>query len=131
MRDLRTLGVRVAAVSVDLPESLRTLRADLGLEFELLSDARREVVRAWGLLNARERGGIAIPAVFILDHGGQIVYRSLDSLASRADVGSILDFLRSHRQPGTAGVENAARSLVVPSLRDMVAGFPRKVFGRR
>ena len=131
MPELTELGVRLAAVSVDSPETLRSLREDGGLGFELLSDTRRESLRAWGLLNARERGGIAIPAVFVLDTDGKIVYRSLDRTASRADVTSILIFLRSFRQDGSQRLDNDARSFVVPTFRDVVAGLPRKFFGRR
>jgi peroxiredoxin len=61
MPQVAELGVRLAAVSLDSPEALGRLREDCGLGFELLSDARRETVRAWDLLNARERDGIAFP----------------------------------------------------------------------
>jgi len=131
MPHLTALGVSLAAVSVDSPEALRRLREDGGLRFELLSDTRRKTVRAWGLLNARERGGIAFPAVFVLDTGGIIVFRSLDRTASRADVTSILAFLQSFRQNGTQRLENEARSFVIPTFRDVVAGLPRMCFGRR
>lgn len=131
MPQLTELGVRLAAVSVDSPEALRNLRADLGLRYELLSDAGREVVRAWGLLNPRERGGIAFPSVFVLDSGGKIVYRSLDRTASRADVTSILNFLRAYRQDRTKTLDNRVRSIVVPTFWDAVTGLPRSFFGRR
>ena len=131
MPELTVLGVRLAAVSVDSPEALRGLREDGGLRFELLSDARRETLQAWDLLNARERGGIAFPAVFVLDTGGKIVFRSLDRTASRAHVTSILNFLQSYRQDGTHRLDNDARSFVIPTLRDVVAALPRMFFGRR
>ena len=121
----------MGAVSVDSLEALSSLREDCGLGFELLSDAKRETLRAWGLLNPRERGGIAVPSVFVLDTGEKIVYRSLDRTASRADVTSILNFLRSYRQDETQTLDNGARSIVIPTFWDAVAGLPRSFFGRR
>jgi hypothetical protein len=74
----------------------------------LLSDAKRETLRARGLRNPRERGGIAFPSVFVLDTGGEIVYRSLDRTVSRTGVCSILNFLRSYQQDETQTLDNGA-----------------------
>ncbi len=131
MSQLTELGVRLAAVSVDSPEALSILRQDLGLTFELLSDAGRTVVRAWGLLNRIERGGIAFPSVFVLDNEGKIIYRSLDRTASRADVTSILYFLRTYQQDKTKTLDNRVRSMIIPKFWDAVTGLPRSFFGRR
>lgn len=58
------------AVSVDAPEVSRDLAAKEGYTFPLLSDARAEVIRRYGLLhpNAGPDGqDIARPAEFLVD----------------------------------------------------------------
>jgi len=43
-----------------------------GAKYQILSDGDRKVIRAYGVLNAKERDGIAHPAVFIIDKEGRI-----------------------------------------------------------
>lgn len=43
-----------------------------GAKFQILSDSDRKVIQAYGVLNAKERNGIAHPAVFIIDKEGRI-----------------------------------------------------------
>ena len=57
----------LAAVSVDTPERSAALAEQLGLPFSLLCDPAREAVRAFGVLNEKEKGGIAYPSTFVLD----------------------------------------------------------------
>lgn len=57
----------MVAVSVDAPETSEALRVQLSLPFRILCDTERRVVRDWDLYDARERGGIAKPAVFVID----------------------------------------------------------------
>lgn len=86
-------GAAVAAVSVDAPEQSAAVRRKLGLPFPILSDARREVVKAWGILNSRERGGIAKPAVFVVESDLRLRFYSTDEHMARvpaADVASLL-----------------------------------------
>ena len=73
----------IVALSVDTPERSAVLRRDLGLPFRLLCDPTKQVVRDWGLLNP-EKGGIAYAATFGLDKERRVVFRSLDSMLSRA-----------------------------------------------
>jgi alkyl hydroperoxide reductase subunit AhpC len=54
----------------------------------------RRVVREWGVYNAREKGGIAKPAVFILDPGRVVRYVSVDEVASRVPASEIARLLR-------------------------------------
>jgi peroxiredoxin len=125
--ELGDLGVKVAAVSVDSPEMLARFRRECGLEFDLLSDESRETVRAWGLFNARERGGIARPAVFVLDTDGRIVYRSLDGNATRVETAALLAFLRACRRGEARLTDNSSRSFVVPGIWDALASVLRYV----
>jgi peroxiredoxin len=86
-------GVEVAAVSVDTPEQLAKLRGRLDLPFVLLSDRERAVVTEWGLLNRRERGGIAFPATWVIDRELFVRYRALERKARRVDLEPVLRFL--------------------------------------
>ena len=52
---------------MDAPEKSESVRRELRLPFSILSDAERRVVREWNIYNAKEKGGIAKPAVFILN----------------------------------------------------------------
>jgi hypothetical protein len=99
--ELTSLGLGLAALSVDTPERSRALAEQLGLSFPLLCDPAREVVRAFGVFNEKENGGIAYPATFVLDRQRTVRFRSLDRLASRVDLGGLFDFLRG-------GIEGAA-----------------------
>lgn len=80
---IRSAGAKLAAISVDSPEKLQAVQKELNLNFPLLSDTHRRVVREWGVYNAREKGGIAKPAVFILDPGRAVRFASVDEIASR------------------------------------------------
>jgi peroxiredoxin len=117
--ELRQLGVDIAAVSVDPPERSAALRAELALPFTLLGDTRREVVERWGVFNRAEKGGIAYPAVFVIDRDRTVRYRSLDRMRSRVSVDGIVAFLR-------AGMDSAAPAVPVRSrVRPGIGGFYR------
>jgi peroxiredoxin Q/BCP len=109
--EIRALGADVVALSVDAPERSEALRAQLALPFPILSDSAREVVRAWDLYNAKERGGIAIPAVFVIGSDRRVRWRSIDRTAQRVSTAGVLGFLRG--EPAVA-----ARRVVLPRLRD-------------
>jgi len=116
--ELASLGFGIVALSVDEPERSRALIAQLQLPFLLLCDTSREVVRAYGLFNEKEKGGIAYPATFVLDRDRVVRFRSLDRTASRVNPDELFSFLRQ-------GIDSAppatpARSKVVPRLRDYV-----------
>ena len=81
-------------MSVDSPARSAAVRADLGLRFPILSDAARSVVRAWDLYNPKEMGGIAVPAVFVLEPDRRIRYRSIDTTRARVQTDGVLGLLR-------------------------------------
>lgn len=91
--EIRATGTDLAALSVDGPEKSQAVRDKLGLPFPILCDAQRMVVRQWGVYNAREKGGIAKPAVFILDAGRIVRYVSVDEVASRVPASEIVQLL--------------------------------------
>lgn len=99
----------MAAISVDSPEKSRAVRDELKLDFPILSDTHRRVVREWGVYNAREKGGIAKPAVFILDPGRVVRYISVDEVASRVPAAEITRILGERD-----GAPAAHRRAVVP-----------------
>jgi peroxiredoxin len=67
--------VDLVAISADAPEKSRALAQKLGLQFPLLSDPGREVIRGFGVEDAEN--GIAWPAIFILDADRRVAWRSL------------------------------------------------------
>jgi hypothetical protein len=69
------------------------MRAQYGLAFPILADQGRRAVRAWNLYNARERGGIAIPAVYVLDASRRVRWCSIDRTAARVSPAGTLAFL--------------------------------------
>jgi peroxiredoxin len=93
---IRSAGATLAAISVDSPEKSQAVRDELKLDFPILSDTHRRVVREWGVYNAREKGGIAKPAVFILDPGRVVRYVSVDEVASRVPATEIARILSGH-----------------------------------
>ena len=108
------LGYGFAAVSVDPPERSRALAEQLALPFPLLCDPAREVVKAWGLYNREEKGGIAYPATFVLDRERVVRFRSLDRTACRVDLGGLFAFLRG----GAPAPGAPAQAKIRPSLGD-------------
>ena len=80
---IRATGADVAALSVDSAERSAALRDQLTLPFPILGDVTRAVVQAWDLYNPREMGGIAVPAVFVIDPDLRVRWRSVDSTRKR------------------------------------------------
>gem|GEM_PF-5955097 len=70
------------------------MKEGLGLSFAVLCDTRREVVTKWGLLNRREMGGIAYPAVFAVDLNLTVRFRSLDRTARRAEPAAVREIVK-------------------------------------
>lgn len=116
--ELSSFGFGLVALSVDEPQRSHALVAQLELPFSLLCDAEREVVRAYGLFNEKEKGGIAYPATFVLDRDRTVRFRSLDRTASRVDLDELFAFLRRgiDSEPPAA----PKRSRIVPGFRDFI-----------
>ena len=78
----------------------------------------RTVVQAWDLYNPREMGGIAVPAVFVIDPDLRVRWRSVDSTRERVSAEGVLRFLRGQAAPGSlerskvrAGLPEFARAV--------------------
>jgi peroxiredoxin len=67
-------NTKVLGVSVDSTWSNRAFREQLGVEFPILSDWKRDAARQYGLLD--EASGVARRATFVVDKGG--VVRKVD-----------------------------------------------------
>lgn len=93
--DFRAAGSELVAISVDDAARAEPCRQELGIKFPLLCDTRREVVKAYGLLNTRENGGIAFPASFLIDRDRVVRFRALEEVASRVSVDQLLGLVRA------------------------------------
>jgi peroxiredoxin len=92
--EIRSAGASAVAVSVDAPDKSEALRADLSLPFPILCDTERRVVRDWGIYNSGEKGGIAKPAVFIIDPRHVVRYASVDGVVRRVPAAEIVSLLQ-------------------------------------
>ena len=110
--EIEAADAGLVAISVDTPEESRAFKQSLRLPFRLLSDVERKVVSEWELLNTGEHGGIAHPAVWVIDQTRTVRFRSLDRITSRVDLGALLAFLRGE---GSATPE-PKRSMLLPDL---------------
>ena len=59
-------------ISVDPPEHNAPMREKLRLPFPLLSDARGELAKSYGIWNDGE--GVAVPSIIVLSRSGEIRY---------------------------------------------------------
>lgn len=113
--EIRAAGADVVVVSVDSPNKSAALRHNLRLPFAILSDTDKQVIKDWGIYNPREKGGIAVPSVFILDRDRTVLYASVDSTFARIPTADIVRILQS---PGE--VPPAARKRYFPRLVDII-----------
>jgi peroxiredoxin len=76
---LRDLGANVVGISVDGPFANKFFVQNRHLNFPVLSDYRREVIRKYGIVMNRlgplEGYDAAKRSVFILDEDGKVIYR--------------------------------------------------------
>ncbi|MDG6989423.1 MAG: redoxin domain-containing protein [Nitrososphaerota archaeon] len=76
---LQAAGARLVGVSVDSSYSLKAFAQTYNLQFPLLSDFNRRVVRLYGVLQDPWVGlgykGVSKRAVFIIDKRGMLKYR--------------------------------------------------------
>ena len=116
--ELSSLGLGLVALSVDEPMRSRAFSQQLDLPFPLLCDPDRKVVRAYELLNTKEKGGIAFPATFVLDRERTVRFRSLDRTASRVNLDALFEFL--HRGLDSEPPAKPARTRLVPRFGDFL-----------
>lgn len=105
----------MVAVSVDGPEKSEALRIQLALPFPILCDTERRAIQAWGIYNPREGGGIAEPAVFLIDPGRVVRYAAVDGVAKRVPPAEIVGLLKNR-----AEARPLQRKVYIPLLRDWI-----------
>jgi peroxiredoxin len=110
-------GYGIVALSVDEPQRSAGLRRDEALPFPILCDVNREVVRAWDLFNEREKGGIAVPATFVIDRDRKVRFASVDKVTARVDADGVLAAIRSG--------QTATRRALRPAFEGMLASVKR------
>ncbi len=121
--DFRAVGVRIAALAVDPPEESERVRRQYELPFPILCDTEKDLVRAWGLFNAKEKGGIAVPAVLLIGCDRRIQLVMIEGIATRVRAVDLLTSLRAY-----AAAANSAEALPANTQRVI---FPSLVdFGR-
>jgi alkyl hydroperoxide reductase subunit AhpC len=96
-------------------ESSEALRNQLSLPFPILCDTERRVVKDWDIYNSRERGGIAKPAVFVIDPNQVVRYASVDSVATRVPAAEIVHLLQS-----AANAQPIRRRVHIPMLSEWI-----------
>ena len=92
--EFRAAGAELVAISVDDATRSEPVREELGIKFPLLCDTSREVVKAYDLFNRGEKGGIAFPAVFVIDRDRVVRFRALEEVASRVNVEELVALVR-------------------------------------
>jgi peroxiredoxin len=110
---IRAAGASLIAVSVDAPEKSDALRHELHLPFPILCDTERRTVKEWGIYNSREKGGIAKPAVFIINRDRMVHYISVDSVATRVPASEIVRVLQTTAEP-----QPVRRRVYIPLLAE-------------
>ncbi len=71
---IKAAGAELLAISVDDQSYAWSMGQTTGAKFNILSDADKKTINAYGILNAQEHGGIAKPSIFIVDKDGRIRY---------------------------------------------------------
>ena len=113
--EIRATGASVVAISVDSPGKSEAVRQELRLPFPILSDMDRRVVQQWDIYNAKEKGGIARPAVFIINRDRIVRYCSIDVTSARVPVSEIVRILQTKEE-----ARPARRQLFLPHPADFI-----------
>ena len=105
LSELESRGIRVVALSVDVPEINRRQRQKLHFTYTFLSDPKVEVIRRYDLLHAGagpQGTDIARPAEFLIDSNGIIRWVNLtENIAVRARPEQVLKAFDEMEQGGT------------------------------
>ena len=126
--ETRKAGADVAVVATDPPKSSAGLRQQLSLPFPILCDSQRAIVKAWGVFNAAEKGGIAIPAVFVVDRAGLVRFASVDSMTARISAKDILAYLRAGMPDSTINPPRTNLKLQPANLYRVVCNLIKSGF---
>ena len=70
----KAAGADLVAISTDAQNYAWSMSQTTGARYQILSDSDHSVIASYGVLNPRERGGIAHPSAFLVDKEGVIRY---------------------------------------------------------
>ena len=115
LEDFRASGAELVAISVDDAKRAESARQELGVKFPFLCDTKRETVKAYGLLNTGEKGGISFPASFVIDRDQIVRFRALEEMASRVSVEQLVALVRELGRGGASQTKPRKRG-VFPGL---------------
>ena len=107
---------------MDAPNKSEALRVHLSLPFPILCDTERRVVRDWGIYNSREKGGIAKPAVFIIDPGHVVRYAAVDGVVRRVPAAEIVSLLQN-----AAKAQAVRRRVHVPLFSEWISAIRNSI----
>jgi peroxiredoxin len=96
--ELNAVNATVLGISVDTFFTLKAWKDAQGLNFPLLSDFNKDVIRSYGVFNEDMIGlkGIAKRAVFVIDRGGVVRHREvLDDARNEPDYAKVSAALAS------------------------------------
>ena len=128
----RAVDVRLAALAVDPPDRSEAVRLRYGLQFPILCDTERRVVRQWNLFNPEERGGIAIPAIFLVDPGLRVLCAIRGTVVSRVRASDMLLFVRERPVESDGAAWQPPRNRAIfPKLREWVVALSDEFSRRR
>ncbi len=95
LSEFEDAGASVYGISVDTPFALSEFRAQLGLDFGLVSDTNRGIIDAYDLAMDFSHIGVrdlAKRAVFVVDGDGTVTYAwESDDPGREPDYGAVLD----------------------------------------
>ena len=80
-----------------------------------MCDTGRRVVQEWDIYNPREKGGIAKPAVFVIDRDRAVRYAAVDRVSTRVSPSEIIRVLQTD-----AASQSVRRKLYMPAFREWV-----------
>ncbi|SHJ89436.1 Peroxiredoxin [Desulfatibacillum alkenivorans DSM 16219] len=100
VEDLGSLEASVYAVSTDSMEQSAAMQREMGLKFDVLSDPDCNMVKAWGLFNPYESGGVAKPALAVLDKEGVVRYLAFDGVVCHVPFTKVKEFLEQRLAEG-------------------------------
>ena len=119
---IRSAGASLVAVSVDAPDKSEALRAHLSLPFPILCDTERRVVRDWGIYSSREKGGIAKPAVFVIDPSQVVRYAAVDGVVTRVQAAEIVSLLQN-----AVNAQTVRRRVYLPLLSEWISAIRNSI----
>ncbi len=99
-QELKKRGGRLWAISVDPPRDSLQVVERLGLSFPILADTERQVIQSYGVVHAGgapDGGDMAIPALFLINGEGRIVWRRVAKRAQdRPDPRLVIEAIHGH-----------------------------------